>query len=201
MSKVQWVSEPGVYNLMVTSSNGCFAMAMAIVTENTFEPDVIAEGGVLDCDVTSIQLEGSSTALGAVYSWTGPNGFESSDEDPIVTAAGIYILTVKGLNGCEASAEAVVVAGNPEDCCPGVSTIGDRVWDDVNRNGLQDEGENGMPDVWVNLHYCDSTIVDSTLTDSLGVFSFEAVKDTSYFLTFELPSGYTFTLANNPFRW
>ena len=55
--------------LQFTSENGCFAMAMAIVTENTFEPDVTAEGGILPCDAESIQLNGESTAIGATFYW------------------------------------------------------------------------------------------------------------------------------------
>ena len=130
---------------------------------------------------------------------TGPSGFESNEEDPFVTETGLYVVTVTGLNGCEASAEAIVIAGDPDDCEPDTKIkIGDKVWDDTNQNGIQDEGENGMPNVLVVLHYCDSTIVDSMITDSIGCYIFEDVADSSYFLTFELPSGYTFTLADNP---
>jgi hypothetical protein len=40
-------------------------------------------------------------------------------------------------------------------------TIGDFVWHDLNANGIQDEGEPGVPDVVVNLLVPQITIVRS----------------------------------------
>ena len=36
---------------------------------------------------------------------------------------------------------------------PGSGSIGDFVWDDTNRNGIQDAGEPGIPNVHLQLYY------------------------------------------------
>lgn len=73
------------------------------------------------------------------------------------------------------------------------STIGDFVWNDLNRNGIQDAGEPGVGNVQVNLNYIlsDSSIATlaSALTNSSGLYSFEESFNANvvYFLEFILP--------------
>ncbi len=50
--------------------------------------------GSLTCENTSVTLQGSSTVSGAIYSWTGPNGFSSELQNPSVSVPGTYILRV-----------------------------------------------------------------------------------------------------------
>jgi len=59
----------------------------------------------------------SNSTTGATYSWTGPNGFSSSLEDPIVNgvtnlSAGTYTLIVQ-LNGCQDTAQTQVQIEQP----------------------------------------------------------------------------------------
>jgi hypothetical protein len=72
-----------------------------------------AAGNPLTCINTTTMLTGSTTASGAVYSWTGPDGFNSSSQNPIVNKAGIYTLTVTA-GGCSATDTAMVL----EDVAP-----------------------------------------------------------------------------------
>ncbi|MCP4089458.1 MAG: VWA domain-containing protein, partial [Gammaproteobacteria bacterium] len=105
------VSTPGTYNLTVTSNtNGCTSTATATVDEDIARPGATAEGGELTCLVLSITLDGGTTTQNAVsYSWTGPGGFTSSAEDPTVSVAGDYILTVTDdHSGCTSTATATV---------------------------------------------------------------------------------------------
>jgi len=75
--------------------------------------------------------------------------------------------------------------------------IGDHLWFDTNRNGLQDDGENGMPDITVNLlSGIDQSLVASRITDALGNYDFYDVAAGSYLIEFVLPVGYVFTLAD-----
>ena len=53
-------------------------------------------------------MNGASTTAGVSFSWTGPGGFNSSDQNPVVTTAGTYVLTVTGANGCTSTANALV---------------------------------------------------------------------------------------------
>lgn len=103
------VTAVGDYTLTVTDQNGCTSTAVATVTANTNVPDITAVGNVLDCSGQTINVFGNSTVTGVTYSWTGPNGFSSPDQSPIVTDAGIYILNITAPNNCVATATAEVV--------------------------------------------------------------------------------------------
>ncbi len=100
------VSEAGTYGLTVTGANGCTSEAQAVVIEDRTPPVAIAYGGSITCDQSSMQLTGIGTGS---LSWTGPNGFTSTDANPTVSEAGLYMLTVIGENGCSASATAEVI--------------------------------------------------------------------------------------------
>ncbi|HHU6751404.1 TPA: SdrD B-like domain-containing protein, partial [Staphylococcus pseudintermedius] len=69
--------------------------------------------------------------------------------------------------------------------------VGDKVWDDLNKNGIQDDNEPGIADVTVTLTDADGNVVDTRTTDTNGNYLFENVKPGEYTVTFETPEGYT----------
>lgn len=78
-------------------------------------------------------------------------------------------------------------------------TIGDRVWYDVNCNGIQDKDETGGPEgVKVTLINCDTQEKQGTVTDSNGNYSFNVPAGT-YQICIEIPGGFGATIedANN----
>ncbi len=77
-----------------------------------------------------------------------------------------------------------------------LAAIGDYVWYDTNRNGLQDTGEQGVPNVTVNLYNSSGTLINSMQTSSTGYYLFSNLTPGNYYLEFIKPSGYTFTLQN-----
>ena len=84
---------------------------------------------------------------------------------------------------------------------PTVASLGDRVWQDVNANGIQDIGEPGVDNVTVELldSAGNSFPTPVTLTTSAGgAYSFPGLTPGTYAVRFTLPSGATFTTANNP---
>ncbi|MBK9175978.1 MAG: hypothetical protein IPM46_06480 [Flavobacteriales bacterium] len=99
------VSVAGTYTLTVTGDNGCQSFASAEVELDDDAPGAQAAGGTLTCDVTSIQLQGTGNGS---FDWTGPGGFTSNDQNPTVSVAGTYDLTVTGANGCQSFASAEV---------------------------------------------------------------------------------------------
>ncbi|MBL0043531.1 MAG: hypothetical protein IPP33_03645 [Flavobacteriales bacterium] len=99
------VSVAGTYVLTVTGANGCTSTAQAVVEQDNTLPGAQATGGTLNCTVSSIQLGGSGNGT---FSWSGPNGFTSNVQNPTVSVAGTYVLTVTGTNGCTSTAQAVV---------------------------------------------------------------------------------------------
>jgi len=76
--------------------------------------------------------------------------------------------------------------------------VGDRVWYDTNRNGLQDTGEVGVANVTVVLY--DSAginVINRTTTNNNGEYYFNNVETGSYILGFSnLPTNYIFTLQD-----
>jgi hypothetical protein len=77
--------------------------------------------GPLTCTTTSVTLSGSSTTSGVTYSWTGPNSFTSALQNPVVTAAGNYTLTVSTGSGCASS---IVVAVTENKTAPDLTATG-----------------------------------------------------------------------------
>ncbi|GAB5519967.1 MAG: hypothetical protein RhofKO_22180 [Rhodothermales bacterium] len=78
----------------------------------------------------------------------------------------------------------------------GESVLGDRVWSDDNRNGLQDDGEDGVANVTVKLYRSDDTLVETTTTDADGDYLFRHLIEGDYYVVFEAPNNRAFTLAN-----
>ena len=77
------------------------------------------------------------------------------------------------------------------------ASIGDRVWNDVNRNGVQDYGEKGLANVVVSAYSVDGDTLLSTQTDTNGNYLIAGLTPlTPYTISFQLPRGYTFTAAN-----
>ncbi|MBI5916684.1 MAG: T9SS type A sorting domain-containing protein [Bacteroidetes bacterium] len=103
------VSAQGTYFLTVTkSSNGCTATDDAEVTQNTTAPQASAQGGTINCTNASVTLNGSSGTPGVTYAWTGPNGYTSPAQNPVVNTQGNYVLTVTAPNGCTQTATGIV---------------------------------------------------------------------------------------------
>ena len=119
------VNTTGAYTLRVTASNGCTSTNVAQVTPDVGVPDASADGGTLNCIVTSFTLNGGSVTPNVGFEWNGPGGFTSSVEDPVINAPGVYVLTVTNIdNGCTAQASAFVVL---DDAAPGATAQGSTV--------------------------------------------------------------------------
>ena len=75
-------------------------------------------------------------------------------------------------------------------------TIGDFVWYDKDRDGIQDSSEYGVKNVTVVLFDTDGNVIDRTLTNSSGIYHLSAPIG-SYTIGFsDLPSNYSFTSQN-----
>ena len=76
------------------------------------------------------------------------------------------------------------------------ATLGDRVWNDVNQNGIQDAGEPGVPGITVNLFTQGGQLLDTHITDINGKYQFGGLRQRLYYLQFSIPDGFEFTLQN-----
>jgi len=133
--------------------------------------------------------------------------------DTHFSAAGVYEITVsvpEGASGMMASRFRITTEAGEGGADPAgraesgevedyiwLSSVGNRVWDDADRNGLQDEGEAGVPGVAVNLLDAQGQpVLDpegnpvTTVTDDEGNYLFTGVIPGGYIMEFELPENY-----------
>ena len=73
------------------------------------------------------------------------------------------------------------------------SSLGDKVWLDADKDGIQDSGEAGISGVTVNLYDCSGNLISTTTTDSNGNYLFSNLSAGSYMVQFVRPTNYYFT--------
>lgn len=120
-------ADSGNYILTVTQG-GCTSLpdtALAVIFSTPPAPVATSNGPV--CEDSLLTL-GASAIPGASYSWTGPNGFASVNQNPSianpsVANSGVYSVTAT-VNGCTGPAGTVNVTVNPT---PSVNITGDSV--------------------------------------------------------------------------
>jgi hypothetical protein len=75
--------------------------------------------------------------------------------------------------------------------------IGDRVWDDLDGDGIQDAGEPGIVNVVVTLHDQAGTPLQTVYADADGNYSFGSLTyGASYYARFTPPEGYVLTIQD-----
>jgi hypothetical protein len=77
------------------------------------------------------------------------------------------------------------------------ASLGNLVWDDVDRDGVQDGNEPGVSGATVQLKDANGNVIASQTTDSNGNYLFDNLTPGTYSVQFALPSGFAgFTSAN-----
>ncbi len=101
----------GTYQLTVTDANGGTSSATITLTEpnpistTSVQLSIYAGGNNISCNgaldgTINADFSGGGDCEAYIYSWTGPNGFVSADEDISGLEAGIYSLTLTDANSC-----------------------------------------------------------------------------------------------------
>lgn len=103
----------GTYTLTVTDVNGCSSSTTQAFVVNPL-PSVNATGSSV-CVNQTVNL---TSGGGITYSWTGPNGFNSNQQNPSLpnattNMAGQYNVTVTDINNCSNTGIALVAVNPP----------------------------------------------------------------------------------------
>lgn len=156
-----------------------------------------------------------TTDADGAYAFTGllPGGYTVT-VDEIASAAALapYRPTVTGSGDAatdssagSATTAAPLVGGEADDTLDfgfrPLWALGDRVWLDADRDGVQDAGEPSFPGMTVRLLDASGTEVASTVTDADGRWLFDLLEPGSYRVELGLPAAdadrYTWTTARS----
>jgi hypothetical protein len=101
------------YTVTVTNANGCTRTASTMVTVNGINAIVTNNSPV--CTGQTVQLSANN---GVSYNWSGADGFVSNLPNPTINNvtianAGIYTVTITGINGCSTTQTTTVVISQP----------------------------------------------------------------------------------------
>lgn len=171
----------GVHHFYVTGYDNMGGVTIDTITIVVvpFVPDATSDGPV--CSGNSLHLMSATGGAGTMYSWTGPGGFTSTMQNPIIETAttanaGMYHLTVTTPGGCSSvdtvmvtvheSPTAVITASGPLSFC------------EEGAVALTVSG--GTSQLWSTMDTTSTIIVSTsgtyyaTVTDSNGCLAFAA---------------------------
>ncbi len=194
----------GSFTVIVTDKNGCF-------TKFTFN---ISEPSQITISSTSIKPVCINSKTGKIFTTvsggTSPYTFDWDNapdvQNPEGLSNGTYKLTVTDAKGCTAT-HSVVINGTQNNCV----NIGDYIWIDSDKDGIQDSYEKGVNGIKVSLVDVGPDMLSGTGDDKMVDMQFTNTKglDHGYYLFENVPPGkytvmfmpdlavYKFTIANS----
>ncbi|MFH0736664.1 MAG: SdrD B-like domain-containing protein [bacterium] len=177
---IQDSNETGIAGVTVSLYNCNNSFVSSVVTdnfgvyyfENITPGDYYVKVNLLDSYVFSPKNQGA-------------NSEKDSDID-IVT--GKTVCTTLSANETDLSWDAGLYIPTPQ-----IASIGDYVWNDTNKDGIQNQNELGINNVTVKLYTCSNVFVSSTATNNLGKYLFENIPVGDYYIKFILPENFMFS--------
>lgn len=187
---VQNSGEPGISGVLVTLYNNIGNPVRATYTN--------ANGEYLFTDLPfGTYSVGFSLPPGMNFSPANQGGNDNIDSDPATSGLNFGRTDPVTINATTPWNTTLDAGMTPAAATR--SSIGDKVWNDTDRDGIQDPGEPGIPNVRVDLYdrFLNGTLLATTFTDAMGNYIFNNLVPNDYKIRFNLPSGYAFSPANS----
>ncbi|OYU65331.1 MAG: hypothetical protein CFE22_14410 [Cytophagaceae bacterium BCCC1] len=171
------ITNPGIYSVSVTGSNGCVSNQSFEIIQNTTLPLVSIAGidtiSVLKSNVLRIASGGIS------YAWSNALG---TNDSVSISFPGVYTVTTTGINGCTATATTEVIEVR-------FGSINGIAWVDNDIDGVQEITETHSANETVYLFDgTGNTLIDSTITDSNGIYTFDSLSSGLFMVKFKIPN-------------
>ncbi len=123
------------------------------------------------------------------------DGFDTLDSDADLTTGRSSVISL-GDNEHVRTVDAGIVVKTAPPEPTGTASIGDYVWFDTDKDGLQDRTEQAVAGVTVKLLDKDGKVIATTTTDASGKYLFDKLPKGDYTVEFVAPDGHVFTTAN-----
>ena len=188
---------------------GCLGDYLYCPITNPIVPEIVncgdPEGGAGDLEIVWLQSNTSCLPPTTTFDniandphWSVVPGATDLTYQPLNVNQNTCYLRCVRRDGCDTYIESNIISLTIDVNCLtfdrfGVS-IGDRVWDDLNGNGIQDLNEPGLPFVYVNLQDGNGNSLQWVNTDANGDYIFFGLYAGTYQLQFSTPAGYEVTL-------
>lgn len=177
---VQDAGEPGVGGVSVV----LYGPGGTEITRTTTDPQGRYQFPALPLGAYSVGFEGFPAGTTLTARRAGNDDTVDSDADPTTGRTGPLTLTSQNPNLTNVDAGLL----------PPLGSIGDTVWRDGDRDGVQDAGEPGVPGVTVILRNGGGDELARTTTDAAGKYRFTGLPMGAHIVEFTaLPTGSTFT--------
>jgi protocatechuate 3,4-dioxygenase beta subunit len=176
---IQDPGEPGLANVTVqlkdcnnnilqttqTDPNGIYSFTN--LTPGCYRVGIVVPGGYTVSPKDAGGNDATDSDIDPVTSMTGNINLDPDENDP-TNDAGLFPTTP-----------------------PQLASLGDKVFDDLDKDGIQDPGEPGLANVTVQLKDCNNNILQTTQTDPNGIYSFTNLTPGCYRVGVVVPGGYT----------
>ena len=140
----------------------------------------------------------TATSSAGVLQFSGQYG-EPITMGPFSIADGLINFEIEDQDHPNCHTSTTLMPPPPCSPEPAKASLGDYVWEDLNKNGKQDPGEPGVDGVKVSLYQCDGTFVAEQFTANGGLYLFTGLApNMHYYVVFsDLPTDYIFTVQDN----
>ncbi|MRW93681.1 hypothetical protein GJ699_27170 [Duganella sp. FT80W] len=177
---VQDSGEAGVAGVKVTLLD---ANGQAVGASVTTDANGHYQFSNLKPGIYSVQFDKTSLPDHYYFTSAGQGGDLTKDSDANVNTGATAQVTLNSGDSYQHLDAGIVVQQ---------ATVGDRVWEDKNGNGVQDSGEAGIDGATVQLKDSNGNVVQTVVSHDGGQYSF-TVDPGTYTVSVAAPSGYTFT--------